>query len=30
MKIKIGNFNFIFNMENKLRDFIELQYKDYG
>ena len=29
MKIKIGNFNFIFNMENKLRDFIELQYKDY-
>jgi len=28
MKIKIGNFNFINNLENKLGSFGELQYKD--
>lgn len=28
MKIKIGNFNFINDSENKLRNFSELQYKD--
>lgn len=28
MKIKIGNFNFINNMENKLRSFSDLQYEN--
>ncbi len=28
MKIKIGNFNFINDMENKLRSFSDFQYKD--
>lgn len=29
MKIKIGNFNFLYNMENKLSDFSDFRYKDF-